>query len=110
MVSNAPLFSSKARLFPGAAFVVGYDTAERVLQPRYYGNSPQKMMEALSEIRDSGCRFLVAGRTDDRGIFHDATELPVPEAFGELFEAIPASRFRRDISSTQLRRGAAGQG
>ena len=104
LVSGAPLFSSKARLFPGAVFIVGYDTAERVLQPRYYGNSRQKMMDALSEIRDRGCRFLVAGRIDDRGKFHDSTELPVPEAFKGLFEAIPASRFRRDISSSELRR------
>jgi hypothetical protein len=106
LVSNAPLFSTKARLFPGAAFVVGYDTADRVLQSRYYGNSEQQMMNALSEIRDQGCRFLVAGRTNDQGIFQDATDLPVPAAFKELFEAIPASRFRRDISSTQLRRQA----
>jgi hypothetical protein len=106
LVSNAPLFSAKAHLFPGAAFVVGYDTADRVLQPRYYGDSKQQMMRALSQIRDRGCRFLVAGRTDEEGTFHDATELPAPEAFTELFEAIPAARFRRDISSTQLRRQA----
>jgi hypothetical protein len=104
LISNAPLFSSKARLFPGAVFVVGYDTAERVLQPRYYGKSKQQMVGALSEIRDRGCRFLVAGRTDDEGTFRDATELVVPTGFRELFEAIPASRFRRDVSSSQLRR------
>lgn len=29
----------QARLFPGCAFVVGADTAKRIIDPRYYGNS-----------------------------------------------------------------------
>ena len=32
-------FDGKARLFPGCAFVVGADTAKRVVDPKYYGNS-----------------------------------------------------------------------
>jgi hypothetical protein len=102
--SNAPTFIDKARLFPGSTFVVGFDTAVRVLQPRFYNGSSQEMSAALTEIWDRGCRFLVAGRLDDRGRFQDASNLPVPDAFRDLFKPIPSALFRRDISSTQLRR------
>jgi hypothetical protein len=102
--SNAPTFIEKARLFPRTTFVVGFDTAVRVLQPRFYNSSSQEMSASLTEIRDRGCRFLVAGRLDDRGRFQDASNLPVPDAYRDLFELIPSALFRRDISSTQLRR------
>ncbi len=103
LVSRAPRFVGKARLFPGSTFVVGYDTAERVLQPRFYDDEQDKMLAALREIQNRGCCFLVAGRTDDQGNFHEAGQLAVPETFSGLFKAIPASRFRVDISSTELR-------
>src|SRR5690242_20225890 len=36
VVTRAPTFVQKAELFPGATFVLGADTAARVVQPRYY--------------------------------------------------------------------------
>ncbi|MCL4869414.1 MAG: hypothetical protein KJ063_10620 [Anaerolineae bacterium] len=104
IASNAPTFLAKARCFPGATFVVGYDTAERILQPRYYHDSPAEMSSALETIRQQGCRFLVAGRRNNEGRFQDASHLPVPLAFADLFTYIPADHFRVDISSTELRR------
>ncbi|MGW8318181.1 MAG: hypothetical protein ACWGPS_02965 [Candidatus Promineifilaceae bacterium] len=103
MVSAAALFSAKARLCPNTTFVVGLDTAERVLDPRYYHDSRSELLQALAEIRDRGCRFLVAGRTDQSGHFREASELQVPEPFHSLFSSIPGHRFRHDISSTILR-------
>ncbi|MCI0398747.1 MAG: hypothetical protein L0332_11465 [Chloroflexi bacterium] len=103
LASNAPTFVQKARLFPETTFVVGVDTAERILQPRFYHDSQQAMEAALEEIRQRGGRFLVAGRADESGRFHTAADLPVPKSFGDLFVPIPAGRFRRDISSTELR-------
>ncbi len=103
VVSNAPTFVAKARLFPGTTFVTGYDTAERILQPRFYADSQDQMLSALAEIRERGCCFLVASRTDSQGIFHDASGLSVPEGYRDLFKIIPAGRFRHDISSTELR-------
>lgn len=103
VVSNAPTFVAKARLFPDTTFIMGYDTAERVLQPRFYGGSQAQMLSALAEIRERGCCFLVAGRTDSRGIFHEPSELSIPEGYQDLFKAIPSRRFRQDISSTELR-------
>lgn len=102
-VTTAPTYIEKARLFPNTVFVVGYDTAERILMPRYYHNSYQNMLDALEEIRDLGCSFLVAGRTDKRGLFHDCRDLSIPAGFETLFRGIPAEKFRKDISSTYLR-------
>lgn len=103
LVSNAPTFVAKAEIYPGAIFAVGYDTALRVLQPRFYENSETSMMAALERIRALGCRFLVAGRQDDAGRFHEAAALPAPPPYADLFEPIPSQRFRLDISSTHLR-------
>lgn len=102
--STAPTFVEKAPLFPGTTFVVGYDTAARILHPRYYGNSHEALREALQEIADQGCSFLVAGRMDDNGRFAQVGDLPIPKRFQQLFDGIPDSAFRKDISSTELRK------
>ncbi|MFN8491088.1 MAG: hypothetical protein U0350_26065 [Caldilineaceae bacterium] len=102
-VSNAPTYLLKARLYPGVTFVVGYDTAIRIFDPRYYGGSVANMEAALAEIQQRGCKFLVAGRVDNAGKFRSLADLVVPTAFTELFNAIPAELFRHDISSTVLR-------
>jgi hypothetical protein len=103
VAGNAPTFVEKSRLYPGAAFVVGFDTAARVIQPRYYGDSEAAMLAALAEMRGRGNRFLVAGREGDDGIFHQLAELAIPGGFAGLFEAIPARLFRHDVSSTEIR-------
>jgi nicotinamide mononucleotide (NMN) deamidase PncC len=102
---RAPTFVEKARLFPGSTFVVGADTAERVLAPRYYRDSAEEMGRALDEIRSRGCRFLVAGRAAADGRFAELHHLDVPAAHRDLFVAIPAEAFRVDLSSTVLRSG-----
>lgn len=103
IVSNAALFSLKADLFPGATFIVGVDTAERVLQSRYYDDDPDKMVEALGRIRQRGCRFLVAGRVDEKGHYRKATDIDIPSEFNLLFTPFPGDHFRIDISSTEVR-------
>ncbi len=107
-LTNAPTFLEKARLLPGTIFVVGYDTGARIIAPRYYGFSEANRTAALDEIRRLGCRFMVAGRVDEGGRFREAAELPVPPGFADLFEPIPASLFRRDISSSEIRAKLAG--
>lgn len=103
LVSSAPTFQAKSRLFPGTTFVVGFDTAVRILQPRFYGGQEEQMVLALNELRERGCRFLVAGRRDKQGEFHEADELVVPSSLQDLFQALPGDLFRRDISSTEIR-------
>lgn len=102
-VTSAPLFVQKAELFPGSVFVVGSDTAVRVLDPRFYEGEADKMHASLDAVRDRGCRFLVAGR-DHNGGYRSLADIAVPECHRDLFEAIPESEFREDVSSTQIRR------
>ena len=101
-LTQAPKFIDKAECFPGATFVVGADTALRIVLPRYY-DGEAKMLAALERLRELECRFLVACRADERGQWIGRRDLPIPPAFAELFEEIPQERFRWDISSTQLR-------
>jgi nicotinamide mononucleotide (NMN) deamidase PncC len=102
-ITRAPTFAEKAALFPGAAFVVGADTAARIVAPRYYQESEACRDEALAGLRARGCRFLVAGRADGSGRFIAMEELSLPPAHGDLFEEIPRGEFELDVSSTQLR-------
>lgn len=101
VLTRAPLFREKAALFPGCVFVVGYDTAIRLVAPRYYGGVAG-MQVALEAIRASGCRFLVAGR-EHAGQFRTLADVQVPLAFQDLFIALPEAAFRVDLSSTELR-------
>src|SRR5205823_5578982 len=50
-LTRAPTFVEKATLFPGAVFVVGADTAVRIVEPHYYQDSETRMAEALEHIR-----------------------------------------------------------
>jgi Cytidylyltransferase-like len=101
-LTRAPTFVAKARLFGAVTFVVGADTAARVVQPRFYGDDPNAMRQALEELRAHGCRFLVAGRTD--GVrFLELGQLAIPDGFADLFEGVPEEEFRIDVSSTSLR-------
>lgn len=102
-VTNAPTYLEKAQLFPNTVFVIGFDTAERVLHPRYYQDSETALHAALSKIAQCGCSFLVAGRQDENGVFRDGDQLDVPNPFSHLFKPIPAQAFRKDISSSELR-------
>lgn len=99
----APLFSEKAALYPGCTFVIGYDTARRLFEPRYYGGSTEAMARALEAVEAAGCRFLVAGRADAAGVFHTLDDITVPPRFRALLTGIPEAEFRADISSTELR-------
>ena len=106
VLTRAETFQKKAALFPGSAFLLGWDTAVRLVAPRYYGGEPEMMM-ALAEMMAGGARFLVAGRADG-GAFRTLADVDVPAGFAPMFTAIPESEFRRDVSSTELRQGGNG--
>jgi hypothetical protein len=61
------------------------------------------MLAALAEIRECHGRFLVAGRADDDGAFHHLYDMTIPDSVRDLFHPLPPDRFRRDISSSELR-------
>ena len=104
-LTAASLFVDKARLFPGAIFVIGYDTAVRILDPRFYQDSQQNLQTSLEAVGSLGCSFLVAGRLTESG-FQSINDLPVPTEFQDLFQSIPEDRFREDVSSSGIRNAA----
>ena len=108
LLSREPLFAAKAALFPGAVFVVGVDTAARLVDPRFYDDSTAAMRRALAEVARHGCSFLVAGRlVEERYRTLGDVALPLPPALRALFRELPEESFRYDISSSEIRaRGA----
>ena len=102
LLTQTPLFSQKAELFPGAVFAVGFDTAVRIVDPRFYGNDPEEMLRALEQIRQFGSRFIVAGRRDKER-YRVGSEIIVPSGFEQLFQFLPEQEFREDISSSEIR-------
>ncbi|MDD3276123.1 MAG: hypothetical protein PHP93_03620 [Kiritimatiellales bacterium] len=93
-LTHAPRFVQKARLFPKSTFILGYDTAERLIAYEKSGE-----WELFQGLEDS---FLVAGR-HHAGSFQCLENMNLPAGFESLFVGIPESKFREDISSTELR-------
>jgi hypothetical protein len=102
-LTRAPTFVEKSRLFPRTTFVIGADTAERLVAPRYYGDDEVRMHVALEEIADSGSSFLVAARIDAAGRVRALNDISVPRRYADLFTEIPEHRFRFDTSSSEVR-------
>ncbi len=103
-LTRAPTFLEKSRLFPNATFVIGADTAERLVAPRYYGDDELRMRVALDEIANSGASFLVAVRIDATGRVRGLKRYP--SCRGGM--PISSRRFRSsgsgfDISSSAIR-------
>jgi hypothetical protein len=99
VLTCAATFSEKAALFPGAWFAMGFDTAIRLLDPKYHAD----VRAMLAHFAEQDSRFVVAGRLHN-GKFQSLPQLEIPAGFEELFVAIPESLFREDISSTELRK------
>lgn len=102
-LTNAPTFVQKVEFLRNVTFVVGADTAERIVQPRFYGGNMERMRQALETIRQAGCRFLVAGRKQGKE-FLTLSDISIPNGATDLFEEFPESAFRRDLSSTEKRK------
>ncbi len=101
LLTNAPTFLRKAELVPGAIFAVGADTMQRIGQGRYYA-SPAERDKAIKRLAELECRFLVFGRESEQG-FEALEDLHLPASLQSLCDAVPESRFRVDVSSTELR-------
>src|SRR5215472_13461050 len=102
-LTRAPTFLEKSRLFPSTTFVIGADTAERLVESRYYGDDADRMHVALEEIAASGGSFLVAVRLDAAGRVCALKDIAVPRRYADLFIEIPEHRFRVDASSSAIR-------
>ncbi len=102
ILTRAPLYSQKAAQFPHSVFVVGADKVEQLFQLKFYNNDPAEMRASFDTLQRSGCRFLVAGRLH-HSQYLTLPDLELPVNYSALFEPIPMSEFRVDISSTTLR-------
>jgi hypothetical protein len=102
-LTRAPTFVEKSRLFPKTTFVIGADTAERLVAPKYYGDDEIQMHLALEEIGNSGGSFLVAVRVDGGARLRTLSDIVVPRRYASLFSEIPEERFRVDTSSSEIR-------
>ena len=102
ILSLSPLFYEKATLFPNSMFIVGADTAVRLVQKRFYNDSEAEMLASFEAVRAAGCSFIVAGRLIDDD-FVTLDEITLPETIKDLFEVLPEEVFRVDLSSTEIR-------
>jgi hypothetical protein len=102
LLTRAPLFIEKAKLFPGSYFLIGADTAKRLVDKKYYNNSETDLVQALLTFNALGSVFLVAGRkVEDK--FITLRDITIPNGFQHMFHEIPEEEFRIDISSTEIR-------
>lgn len=101
-LTRAATFEEKSRLFPGAVFIVGADTIRRIADPHYYGGAAE-CRAAIGRIASRGCRFLVFGRDSGTG-FVNLRHFDLPAALRNICQEVPPESFRRDISSTAIRR------
>jgi nicotinic acid mononucleotide adenylyltransferase len=102
-LTRAPTFLEKSRLFPKTTFVIGADTAERLVAPKYYSDDEIQRHVALEEIGNSGASFLVAVRVDAAARVRTLSDINVPQRYADLFSEIPEHRFRLDTSSSAIR-------
>ncbi len=84
---QAPLYPDKAKIFHNSTFVLGYDTAVRLVMPKYYGGHDGMLLQ-LAGMSHLGCHVVVAGRiaTDDQGesSFMTFEDVEVPDAITDL--------------------------
>jgi hypothetical protein len=125
VLTGAPLFAQKLSNLqdcvtnrlegptPRINFVIGTDTLVRVINPKYYSNEEQKMVESLLAMR--GAHFIVGGRLEQNGPSSSAAadrprfvsgqeELEgLPSDLVEMFTIMLESEFRVDVSSSEIR-------
>ena len=87
LVLQAPLYPDKAKIFQNSTFVLGYDTAVRLVMPKYYGGHDGMLLQ-LASMSFAGCSVVVAGRavTDDEGSsnFKTFEDVEIPEVLTKL--------------------------
>jgi hypothetical protein len=103
LLSRAPLFDQKAEFYPNSTFILGADTAARLVAPRFYGNTHKGVDASLEHLRRQGAKFLVAGRSS-KDDFKTLDDIEIPDRYRDMFTEIPESAFKMDISSTELRK------
>jgi hypothetical protein len=109
--TNTPRFYEKVALFPYATFVVGADTWERILNPKYLGHMGS-VESLLRWFAAHGSKFLIFGRKmGEEFKTADPTEIAqINESYGKGFATIvPESLYHSTVaySSTDIKRAEA---
>ena len=99
VVTNSAKFEEKSKIFKESIFVIGYDTALRLVDNKYYSDDFRK---SLKIIEKNNCSFLVSGRFINKK-YKKPNNINFEE-YDYLFNILSEEKFRIDISSTQLRR------
>lgn len=104
-ITRATRFVQKVSLFPDCTFVIGADTALRLCDHKYYA-SKEELEAAVDVLAQGRCRFLILGRSLDGRFVDSATEMKIPARLRQHCEFVSEAEFRRDISSTEMRRNS----
>ena len=99
VVTNSAKFEEKSNIFKKSIFVIGYDTALRLVDDKYYDDDFRK---SLKIIEKNNCSFLVSGRFMNKK-YKKPNNINFEE-YDYLFNILSEEKFRIDISSTELRR------
>lgn len=111
VVTRARTFVEKAALLRDATFVVGFDTATRLFDERFYppydpATDPDAagsgVGAAMGQMLRHGGSFLVAGRGRD-GEFKTLEDIQVPALYRGMLRGLSRHEFRSDLSSTAIR-------
>ena len=102
VLTSAPRFVEKARLFPGVTFGVGADTLIRIADIGYHSHSETEQIATFEELDRLECRFLVFPRKVGKNVYSQAN-LRLPEKLKHLCSFVPVEQFLWEISSTDLR-------
>lgn len=105
ILTNKPYYFDKVKLFPGAVFVVGMDTFDRILDPKYYQCAGSDVLVGLQFMEENGNQFLVYSRKGYQEVCrnYDSLEgrlIKRVTTFVTPYDGYEAS----DLSSTELRR------
>lgn len=121
LLTSAPLFKEKVeglRPFmapvhnggPQLGFVIGTDTMVRILNPKYYGDDVEEMLESVREMGRSGVHFVVGGRLEQRPggeqkfVTGEEDVAALPKDVQRIFTLVTEEDFRVDISSSEIRK------
>ena len=118
ILTNAPLFADKNKLFPGISYSIGIDLAIRLVNPKYTSGDMDLMIENILRMTFNNTKFYVNSRTygsahilDDFPIKLDAMEVLklsnimsyIPTILRKYFIEVDQHEYM-DLSSSALRK------
>lgn len=91
---NAPYFINKAQILPYCPMIIGVDSFQRMLEPRW-GLTPEELNQAF---RKYGIKIIVPDRINDKGAL-----VTINDFENSLYLPCERLQVRFDVSSTEIR-------